>query len=126
MGDDDPLCRLREAEAYIDAQMSEMTQNLDMNIARLGDQLSQLRLQLGGGLFVDPHAEPKAVLDEFETVRSRLGHLEELSKTYSSMQKLFNITVYDYKNMRDARQLEPRFARRLWPTADSRRTLRRR
>ena len=62
----------REAEAYVDSKMSEMTQNLDMNIARLGDQLAQLRQTLTSGVFVNHDAEPVVVLGEFNSVRARL------------------------------------------------------
>lgn len=94
----------QDAEVFIDSKLPEMTQALDMNIAKLGDQIIQQRQQIQGGVFIDPDTDPKSALDDFEVVRTKLDQITELSKTYSSYQELFGIPVYDYKNLRETEE----------------------
>jgi len=94
----------KDAEAYIESRLPEMMQSLDMNIAKLGDQLGHLKEVITSGIFVDANAEPAAVLEEFEAVRQKLDQLDQLSKTYSTYQRLFNISVYEYKNLSEVEQ----------------------
>ena len=106
-----------EAEGFIESKMPEMTQSLDMNIAKLGDQLLTLQHSITSGMFVDPESDPAFVLEEFALIRSKLEQLEELSKTYSSYQELFHITAYDYKNLRETFEVFDLYCG-LWKTID--------
>ncbi|GBG24991.1 Dynein heavy chain 6, axonemal [Hondaea fermentalgiana] len=91
----------KDAEIFIASKLPEMTQTLDMNIAKLGDQLVQLRQHIQSGVLVNPDTEPKIALDDLEAVRAKLDQFTDLSKTYSQYQELFGIPVYDYKNLRE-------------------------
>ncbi|RHY05497.1 hypothetical protein DYB25_001425 [Aphanomyces astaci] len=88
-------------DVYIHGKLSEMTQQLDSNIARLDEQTVQLNEQLQTGAFIDAtnFDETGIVLGELDVVKQRLGQLEELSKQYSEYQTLFNIDPYNYVNL---------------------------
>ncbi|KAH9121803.1 hypothetical protein LEN26_010526 [Aphanomyces euteiches] len=88
-------------EAFIQGKLSEMTQQLDSNIARLDEQTIQLNEQLQTGVFIDAanFDETPIVLGELDIVKQRLLQLEELSKQYSEYQSLFNIEPYKYINL---------------------------
>ena len=107
--------RRLEAELFIDNRLPEMAQTVDMNIAKLGEQIVQLKSLLNTGLFVDCNGEPHVVLEELEVARTKLLQLDDLSKTYSEYQALFNIPVYEYKNLNEASQLFEK-QHKLWTT----------
>ena len=94
------------SNTYKDERLPEMTQQLDMNIARLNDQLVQISAQLEEGAFVNVahFDDPTPVLSELEAVHQKLESVDGLAKTYSAHQELFGITVYNYKNLRKTQE----------------------
>lgn len=94
------------ADAFVASRMGEMTQQLDVNVQRLNEQVLQLHHQLQEGLFIDAsHVEdPCIVKGELESVRLRLTQLEELLKQYTDYQVLFNRTPFERLNMEDTHE----------------------
>lgn len=82
-------------------RLPEMTQQLDINIARLNDQLAQVHQSLEEGVFIDPQYfhEPASVLQELEGVQEKVTAMANMARTYSEYQELFNIETYAFKNL---------------------------
>ena len=95
--------RRREADTYVSDRRLEMSSALDMNIARLGDQVAALRRKItdANGVFVDASRDPINVLAEIQTLRGRLDQCIELSETYAEYQQLFDVEPYDFKRLQD-------------------------
>ncbi|DBA02677.1 TPA: hypothetical protein N0F65_010502 [Lagenidium giganteum] len=88
-------------EGFIQSRLGEMTQQLDVNIQRLDEQVLQLNSQLQAGVFIDPDQfeDPSQVKAELDAMKQRLTQLDELSKQYTEYQVLFNLTPFKYLNL---------------------------
>lgn len=88
-------------ETFIQSRVGEMTQQLDVNIQRLDEQVLQLNSQLQTGIFIDPEQfeDPTQVKNELEAMKQRITQLDELSKQYTEYQTLFNLTLFKYLNL---------------------------
>ena len=94
------------SNTYRDERLPEMTQQLDMNIARLNDQLVQISGQLEEGVFVNVahFDDPSPVISELEAVHQKLESVDGFAKQYTANQELFGITPYNYKNLRKTQE----------------------
>ena len=78
-----------------------MTQQLDVNIARLNDQLEAMKHGLEEGIFIDAEyfSNPSPVMQELESAQEKVNALSNMARTYSEYQDLFNIQSYGNKNL---------------------------
>ncbi|TYZ58010.1 hypothetical protein PybrP1_003505 [[Pythium] brassicae (nom. inval.)] len=88
-------------DAFVQARVGDMAQQLEANIQRLDEQVLQLHGQLQTGLFVDPEQfeDPALVKSELEAAKQRLAQLDELAKQYSEYQVLFSQPPFQYANL---------------------------
>ena len=120
------------ADDYIFGKMSEMTQNLDMSIAHLNEQVLSIRDELTGGVqsdistlvsdksgastnsasktdnkcvFDNPAGDPVIVLSVLDSLTKRLDVLQRRSEDYSRYQRLFGKTIYTYRALRETLKL---------------------
>ncbi|CAM9568719.1 unnamed protein product [Heterosigma akashiwo] len=98
--------QMAEARAYKDDRLPEMTQALDMAIARLNDQLMQIAAHLEEGAYVDVanFDAPEDVLEDLQMLNQKLEAIEQNANTYSQYQELFGITVYQYKKLGETQE----------------------
>jgi dynein heavy chain len=122
--------RSAAADDFIFGKMSEMTQNLDMSIAHLNEQVLIIRDELTGDnqmessenlpkdepqnlkvtdnvncIFDDPSKEPTVVLSVLDKLTKRLNVLQLRSEDFSRYQRLFGKTVYTYRALRETLKL---------------------
>jgi len=85
-------------------RLPEMTNTLDVSIARLNDQLMQIQASMEEGIFIDSQYfdDPSAVLTELDNLKIRLETVDEKAKTYTKYQELFDMPIYHYKNLKNA------------------------
>jgi len=94
------------AKIFKAERLPEMTQQLDINIARLNDQLVQIYQSLEEGVFIDPQysKDPTPILVELEGVQEKMVTVTNMAKTYAEYQELFNIECYSFKNLTKAQE----------------------
>ena len=120
--------RSAAADDYIFGKMSEMTQNLDMSIAHLNEQVLTIREELTGSqqsdlssvasdttaqekgddvkcVFDNPTGDPTIVLSVLDQLTKRLDVLKRRSEDYSRYQRLFGKTIYTYRGLRETLKL---------------------
>jgi len=93
---------MESANVCREESMREMTGQLDMNIARLDDQLLQLLGKLGEGPFTHGmHLDdPTPVLGELDLMKQKVDTIESLAGTYSRYQELFGVAKSPFDNLR--------------------------
>ena len=95
---------MHSALNFKEERLPEMTQSLDLSISRLNEQLISLKASLTEGMFIDAQffEEPGTVLEELENVKIKLDSVKDKAQTYTRYQELFNITPYEYSNLKTA------------------------
>ena len=96
--------RIEAAKATRDNRMPEMTQQLDLQIARVNEHLRKVEASLGQGPFVDVahFDDPAQVLAELGAVGEELGRIRTKAETFNSYQALFGVEQYEYRALATA------------------------
>jgi len=116
---DEYVHEMEAALNFKSERLPEMTNTLDVSIARLNDQLVQIQAGLEEGIYIDSQFfdDPSAVLTELDNLRIRLETVDEKAKTYTKYQALFDMPIYQYKNLKNA-QVNFEVTDNLWKTVN--------
>eukprot|EP00968_Pinguiococcus_pyrenoidosus_P011502 scaffold926_cov248-Pinguiococcus_pyrenoidosus.AAC.15 len=91
--------RMEAARNFREDRLPDMNQKLDMQIAKLNEQLDRMRASLSEGNFIDPQyfEDPVPVLQELKSHSEELDRITSVAETYTGYQKLFHIQEYQYR-----------------------------
>lgn len=89
------------AQNYRDSKMPEMITAVDTNIIKLQDQVTGMIVKLDDRMFNETElfGDAEKVLEELGQLGSRLENADQLAKTYSSYQTLFNVSITSQKEL---------------------------
>ena len=81
------------AQSYREAKQAEMIATVNVNIAKLQEQVVAIVSRLEDDIFVDTQLinDPERVLEELQLLGQRLETADQLSKNYCSYQRLFGV-----------------------------------
>lgn len=105
------------AQSYRDSKIPEMVVSVEGNILKLQDQIASTIAKLDDPIFIDCDYfdEPEKMLEELAQVGQRLENADQLSKTYASYQKLFNVPIMTQKEL-DTGKERWEAVKQLWET----------
>lgn len=108
------------AMAYKESKLGEMSNSLDLNIFKLSEQITGIAGRLVEPPFTDSNQwdEYESVIDEINQLGQKLDSIEQLANTYTTYQKLFNVSMTDYTELYECRG-RWNDVKQLWTTVKS-------
>ncbi|KNC55308.1 dynein heavy chain [Thecamonas trahens ATCC 50062] len=92
-----------DAERYAESRLAEMNVSLNKHIASLEHHVVSILSDLYTGDYVDPEAQPVAVIEELNDVEASLNAAKSKAETFSGWQSLFEVeSPHAYDSLTDA------------------------
>ena len=105
------------AQAFKDTKLAEMISNVDSNIIKLEDQVITVGARLDDSDFTETNRfdEAEHIVEELESMESKLDGFDQVAKTYTGYQTLFNTDCHEFKELKTSKEKASKI-KKTWST----------